>query len=44
MTSVENIQHQDDNTKNQLLQIHKDIKDKLKYFIEISKTIYPRYL
>jgi len=39
MTSIENIQDHDDNIKPlpQLLQIHTDIQEKLKYFIEIKK-------
>jgi DNA polymerase III delta prime subunit len=42
MTSIENIQHHDDTIKPlpqlpQLLQIHTDIQEKLKYFIEIKK-------
>jgi DNA polymerase III delta prime subunit len=39
MTSLENIQHHDDTIKPapQLLQIHTDIQEKLKYFIEIKK-------
>ena len=39
MTSIENTQHHDDTIKknSQLLQIHTDIQEKLKYFIEIKK-------
>ena len=39
MTSIENTQHHDDTIKknSQLLQIHTDIHEKLKYFIEIKK-------
>jgi len=39
MTSIENIQHHDYTIKPipQLLQIHTDIQEKLKYFIEIKK-------
>ena len=39
MTSIENTQHHDDTIKQlpQLLQIHTDIQEKLKYFIEIKK-------
>lgn len=39
MTSIENTQHHDDTIKPlpQLLQIHTDIHEKLKYFIEIKK-------
>lgn len=39
MTSIENTQHHDDtiNKNSQLLKIHTDIHEKLKYFIEIKK-------